>query len=561
MVAYCSGNTARGENFRARLTPFCKEDDNLESISAITQAALRWVAELGAANTLALLVIAAVLCVVLGASMWRSRQNRIAINASLEQEKAEHEAELLHLEHSFEVARSQYEARISGGKELLIETQDRLHTVEDVLHSEQREHQLAISQRDVAQEKNTRLPEMESQLQAVRQMLDGKTEQAAQAQVDIATLSAQLNQEQQNAADKLATLEQARHQLTKEFQHLASQIFHDNSEKLEKRSRQTLEIALSPLRDQLHQFKRQVEHVYDKETRERMSLLHEVNVLKELNLQMSSDAINLTNALKGDNKTQGNWGEVILERVLEESGLRKGKEYETQLHLKNEEGGKRAPDVVVHLPENKDIIIDSKVSLLDYERYCSSNDDAEKKKFLQAHLGSVNKHIQSLSLKAYEELEGVRSLDFVFVFIPIEAAFMLAFEHDQTLFQQAYERNVVIAGPTTLLATLRTVQNIWRYERQNKNAEVIARQAGGLHDQFVLVLESLEDMGRHIERTQTAYDSMLNRFTHGRGNLIDRAVKLEKLGAKTRKKIPSSISAVAETDDNIETVTLVDESD
>ncbi len=533
----------------------------MESISAITQAALRWIAELGAANTLALLVIDALLCVVLGVSLWRSRKKQKALSASLEQEKAEHEAQLLHLEHSFEVARSQYEARIGGGKELLIETQERLHTVEDVLNTEQRELQLVLSQRDIAQEKNTRLPEMEDQLQAVRQLLNGKTEQAAQAQVDIATLSAQLNQEQQNSVDKLATLEHARQQLTKEFQFLANQIFHDNSEKLEKRSKQTLETALSPLREQLHQFKRQVEHVYDKETRERLSLLHEVNVLKQLNLQMSDDAVNLTNALKGDNKAQGTWGEVILERVLEQSGLRKGKEYETQLHFKSEEGGKRAPDVVVHLPENKDIIIDSKVSLLDYERYCSSDDEAEKKQSLQAHLGSVNKHIQSLSVKAYEELEGVRSLDFVFVFIPIESAFMLAFEHDQALFQQAYDRNVIIAGPTTLLATLRTVQNIWRYERQNKNAEVIARQAGGLHDQFVLVLESLEDMGRHIERTQAAYDSMLNRFTHGRGNLIDRAVKLEKLGAKTRKKMPSSITAVADTDANIETVTLVDESD
>ncbi|MGI9283960.1 MAG: DNA recombination protein RmuC [Pseudomonadales bacterium] len=533
----------------------------MESITAITQAALRWVAELGAANTLALLVIDALLCVVLAISLWRSRQRQKELAAKLVQEKAEHEAELLHLEHSFEVARSQYEARIGGGKELLLETQQRLHTVEDALQTEQQEHHLAISQRDVAQEKNTRLPELESQLQQARELLDGKSEQVAQAHVDIATLGAQLNQEQQSSIDKLEVLEQARKRLTQEFQNLADRIFHDSSEKLEQRSKQTLETALSPLREQLHRFKRQVEHVYDKETRERLSLLHEVNVLKELNLQMSDDAINLTNALKGDNKAQGNWGEVILERVLEESGLRKGKEYETQLNLKTEEGGQRAPDVVVHLPEGKDIIVDSKVSLLDYERYCSSEDEAEKKKFLQAHLGSVNKHIQSLSVKAYEELEGVRSLDFVFVFIPIEAAFMLAFEHDQALFQQAYDRNVIIAGPTTLLATLRTVQNIWRYERQNKNAEVIARQAGGLHDQFVLVLESLEDMGRHIERTQAAYDSMLNRFTHGRGNLIDRAVKLEKLGAKTRKKLPSSLTAVADTDDSAEVVTLVDESE
>lgn len=533
----------------------------MDSITAIAQAAMRWVTDLGAANTLALLVVDALLCVLLAVSLWRSRRRQNELRAELAQEKAEHEAELLHLEHSFEVARSQYEARIGGGKELLLETQQRLHTVEDVLQTEQHEHYLAASQRDVAQEKNTRLPEIESQLQAVRQMLDSKTEQVAHAQMDIATLSTQLNQERQSSAEKLEVLEQARERLTHEFQNLANRIFHDNSEKLEQRSKQTLETALSPLREQLHQFKRQVEHVYDKETRERLSLLHEVNVLKELNLQMSDDAINLTNALKGDNKAQGTWGEVVLERVLEESGLRKGKEYETQLHLKTEEGGKRAPDVVVHLPDQKDIIIDSKVSLLDYERYCSSADETEKKKFLQAHIGSVNKHIQSLSVKAYEQLEGVRSLDFVFVFIPIEAAFMLAFEHDQALFQRAYDRNVIMAGPTTLLATLRTVQNIWRYERQNKNAEVIARQAGGLHDQFVLVLESLEDMGRHIERTQTAYDSMLNRFTHGRGNLMDRAVKLEKLGAKTRKKLPPSLQAIAETEDSAEVVTLADESE
>lgn len=533
----------------------------MDGISAIIQAALRWVTELGAANTLALLVIDALLCVVLAVSLWRSRKQKQELAARLELEKAEHEAAILHLEHSFEVARSQYEARIGGGRELLTETQQRLHDVEDALYSEQREHQRVASERDIAREKNTRLPELESQLQDARQRLEDKSEQAARAQVDIATLSAQLNQEQQNSAEKLEVLEGARQQLTEEFQNLANKIFHDSSEKLEQRSKQTLETALSPLREQLHRFKRQVEHVYDKETRERLSLLHEVNVLKELNLQMSGDAVNLTNALKGDNKAQGTWGEVILERVLEESGLRKGKEYETQLHLKTEEGGQRAPDVVVHLPEGKDIVIDSKVTLIDYERFCSSADEAEKKKYLQAHLTAVNKHIQSLSIKAYEELEGIRTLDFVFVFIPIEAAFMLAFEHDQNLLQQAYERNVIIAGPTTLLATLRTVQNIWRYERQNRNAEVIARQAGGLHDQFVLVLESLEDMGRHIERTQAAYESMLNRFTHGRGNLIDRAVKLEKLGAKTRKKMPSAITAIAETEDSAAIVPLVDESD
>ncbi|MGB5558535.1 MAG: DNA recombination protein RmuC, partial [Paracoccaceae bacterium] len=324
----------------------------MESVTAITQAALRWVTELGAANTLALLIVDALLCVVLAVSLWRSRQRQNQLRAELVLEKAEHEAELLHLEHSFEVARSQYEARIGGGKELLLETQQRLHTVEDVLQAEQQAHYLAVSQRDVAQEKNTRLPELESQLQAARQLLDGKTERVAQVQMDIATLSTQLKQERASAAEKLDILEQARERLTQEFQNLANKIFHDNSEKLEQRSKQTLETALSPLREQLHRFKRQVEHVYDKETRERLSLLHEVNVLKELNLQMSDDAINLTNALKGDNKAQGSWGEVILERVLEESGLRKGKEYETQLHLKTEEGGKRAPDVVVHLPES-----------------------------------------------------------------------------------------------------------------------------------------------------------------------------------------------------------------
>ncbi|MEH6551185.1 MAG: DNA recombination protein RmuC [Pseudomonadales bacterium] len=354
-------------------------------------------------------------------------------------------------------------------------------------------------------------------------------------QAEIASLISSLQHEKRSGTEKLRLLEDARARLTVEFENLANRIFEEKSEKFTSLNRRSLDQTISPLKDQIKEFKKRVEDVYDKESQQRQSLLSEIGHLKALNNQISEDAINLTKALKGENKTQGNWGEVILERVLEESGLRKGHEYDTQVNLVDDEGKRRAPDVIVHLPDGKDIVIDAKVSLLDYERYCKEEDEAIRSMSLKSHANSIRAHIKGLSRKSYEDLEGVRSLDFVLLFIPIEAAFLAAFEYDSQLFREAYDQNIIVVSPTTLLATLRTIQSIWRYERQNRNAEEIARQAGNLHDQIALVAEGLEDIGKHVARAGLAQEKTMRRLSEGSGNLVGRAQRLEKLGAKVNK--------------------------
>lgn len=358
----------------------------------------------------------------------------------------------------------------------------------------------------------------------------------ADYRAQLAALQSQLDQQRLQADEKIALLQNAKLQLTSEFENLANKIFEEKAQRFNQNSQQSLVGTLNPLREQLTEFKRKVEEVYDKESRERVSLAAELGQLKELNRQMSEDAHNLTRALKGDNKVQGNWGEVILERVLEESGLTKGREYETQVSLKSEHGQRR-PDVIVRLPEQRDIIIDAKVSLVHYEQYCSAEDDAERRQALKLHAASVREHIKGLSLKEYENLPEVRTLDFVFIFIPIEAAFLAAFEQDQAMFRDAYDKNVIVVSPTTLLATLRTVQSIWRYENQNKNAEEIARQAGAMHDKFVAFVDDIEKIGEHLQRASKSNEEALKKLSSGRGNLIGSTQRLASLGAKTKKSL------------------------
>lgn len=251
--------------------------------------------------------------------------------------------------------------------------------------------------------------------------------------------------------------------------------------------------------------------------------------------------MNLAQALKGNNKAQGNWGEVVLERLLEESGLQKGREYETQVSYTSEDGNRRMPDVIIHLPEKKDIVIDSKVSLSDYEKYCSSDDEQAQKLYLNAHVSSLRNHIKNLSVKDYERLTGVNALDFVFIFIPIEAAFLLALQQEPNLYREAYDKHIILVSPTTLLATLRTVENIWRYEKQNKNAEQIAKEAGALHDQFVMLLDAMDNIHNYLTKTQDAYNVARARLQTGRGNLVKRVDDIRRLGAKTKKRIDETL--------------------
>ncbi len=420
----------------------------------------------------------------------------------------------------------------------LSEMEGSLATCREHLHISQRD--LAVNADRVAQQAETLLANKASLSQHEQINSELKTELARQQSA--------YQHLQTATAEQIALLSDAKKQLTDQFEQLANRIFDEKSQRFQSHSREALEQQLKPFRDQLTEFRGRVDHIYSDENRERGELKEQLKNLQEMNRSISKEAQNLTRALKGDNKAQGNWGEVILERVLEESGLRKGHEYLTQQSFTDDSGKRRQPDVIVRLPDDKDIVIDAKVSLIAYERYCSSEDEGERQAFLREHAQSVKAHINGLSTKGYEHIEELRTLDFVFIFIPVEAAFMAAFEHDPELFRNAYEKNIIVVGPTTLLATLRTVQSIWRYERQNQNAEKIAKEAGALHDQFALVVQSLEDVGKHLDRGRDAFDKTMNRMTMGRGNLVGRVSRLEALGAKVKKTLPVALTDRADVD-------------
>ena len=390
---------------------------------------------------------------------------------------------------------------------------------------------------------------LEQQLNELKLELQTKQEHASQQQAEIAKLETQLREERKQAEEKLKLLDQAREQLNTQFQNLANQILEEKSKKFTEQNKENIDRVLNPLREQLGDFRRKVEDVYEKESKDRISLFHEIKHLKELNQQISTDALNLTNALKGQTQTQGAWGEVILERVLEGSGLHNGREYETQGSFTSEEGKRLRPDVIVHLPEGKDIIIDSKVSLVAYERYCSTDDDLQRQTALKEHIASLKAHIKGLSVKNYEDLPGVKSLDFVLLFVPIEAAFISAVENERDIFREAFDKNIIVVSPTTLLATLKTVHNIWRYEYQNRNALEIAEKAGNLYDQFVLFIQSMDDIGDKLSKANDAYETARKRLVDGKGNLVGRTEKLKKLGAKAKKSLNEKLLIEAKDDE------------
>lgn len=338
---------------------------------------------------------------------------------------------------------------------------------------------------------------------------------------------------EQNLNEKISLLVDSKQQMKLEFENLATKIFEEN----QKKSNLNLNQVLTSFKDQLDSFGKRVNDIYNDETKQRVSLLTEIKNLKELNNQISSDAINLTKALKGQNKTQGDWGEMILSSILEQTGLREGKEYNVQGSFSDAEGRRLRPDVIVHLPSKKDIIIDSKVSLNAYLTYCQSDDKIEKETASKELIKSINAHIKGLSSKKYESIEGVTTLDFVLLFIPIEGAFLLATSSDDTLFKMAFDNNIMLVSPSTLYVTLRTIENIWRNEHQNENAQLISKKAAELYDKFAGFVGDIEDIGIHLGRTQKSYDAAMNKLSIGNANLIRRAEEFLDLGVKPKKQI------------------------
>jgi DNA recombination protein RmuC len=480
------------------------------------------------------LVIIAISALIGGAIIaWLIMRPRIA--AAFEQGRAELMPELATIKDRFE----QREQTLTVTSQRLSEIELRVVELGDEKHE-------LDKQRAVAEQKEKRMQEVIKELEEKEQNLDQLRCQAADQKATIAELNTRIQAERKQAEEKLALLNEAKAELTNQFKILAQNIFEEKGTKFAEQNQIKLDALLNPLRDQLTDFKKKVDDVYVSEAKERASLKQELENLRLLNQQINQEAMNLTRALKGDKKAQGNWGELILERVLEQSGLRKGIEYETQGGFRDADNKLLKPDVIIHLPEGKDVVVDSKVSLSDYERYSSAEDEIEQIEALNTHVQAVRNHIDSLSGKDYSSLKGLRSLDFVLMFIPIEAAFTVAFRHDEKLFSDAFQRKIVVVTPTTLLATLRTIENIWRYERQNQNAQIIAKQAGAVYDKLRGFVEDMEKLGQQLNTVHNTYEDAMGKLTHGKGNLISQANRFVELGVKVKKVLPKSITKLSD---------------
>jgi len=356
-------------------------------------------------------------------------------------------------------------------------------------------------------------------------------------EADLREVTTRLESTQLHAEDKIRQMINSEQRLSEQFENLANRIFEQSNRRVDEQNRQSLNGLLSPLREQLDGFRRQVQDSFGQEARERHTLAHEIRNLQQLNAQMAQEAINLTKALKGDNKTQGNWGEVVLTRVLEASGLREGHEYQTQVSIETESRARMQPDVIVRLPQDKDVVIDAKMTLVAYERYFNAEDDYTRESALQEHIASVRNHIRLLGRKDYQQLPGLRSLDYVLMFIPVEPAFLLALDRQPELISEALKNNIMLVSPTTLLVALRTIANLWRYEHQSRNAQQIADRASRLYDKMRLFVDDMSSVGQSLDRAQDNYRQAMKKLASGRGNLLAQAESFRSLGVEVKREI------------------------
>nr|WP_275855613.1 DNA recombination protein RmuC [Sulfurimonas sp. MAG313] len=423
-----------------------------------------------------------------------------------------------------------------------------LHRLEEEKQRKESTFNQLESKFETLREENLGLQTILSGMEVEKDMFKEQANEGKALQVKLTSsvaesseLRVRLEEERSQNLEKLELLKNAEKEMSLQFSKLANDIFEQKSKVHAEQNKLQLDTILKPFKDQVDSFGKKIEANYITETKERHLLKDQIIQLRSLNERLSDDANNLTKALKGENKTQGNWGELILEKILENSGLREGKEYETQSSYKDEEGKRFQPDVLIHLPDDKDIIVDSKVSLVAYERYMNAPDDETRDKAKKEHVVSVRSHIKGLSEKRYEDLVGLRSLDFVLLFMPIESAYMLALEDDSSFFQETIKQNIMVVGPSTLLVTLRTIEYIWRNERQEQNAQEIAEKAANLYDKFVGFVEDMEKIGGQLSKTQSSYDEAMKKLSLGTGNLIKRTEDMKKLGIKTKKKIDKKL--------------------
>jgi len=473
-------------------------------------------------DPLSLAIGTVVALVPLLAGLW-SLQRRLA--------RAQGEQALLQerLEHA-QLSQAGLLAQLDDCRAELVEVSEIKVEQQTELAGLRRENELLQQERQIAREA----------AQSWNQQRERNEAELRRLTAECAALAAELQENRDNQQQRLDDLQGARNELRAQFSELATKIFDEREQRFAETSQQRLGQLLDPLKERIQAFEKRVDESYQQEARERFSLSKELERLQQLNQRLGDEATNLTRALKGQ-KTQGNWGELVLERVLEHAGLEKGREYHTQVSLKGAGGERFQPDVLIRLPGDRQVIVDAKVSLSAYQQYVAAADEPVRQQALKQHLISLRSHLKGLSGKDYQRLEGLHSLDFVLLFVPIEAAFAAALQAEPDLFREAFEQQVVIVSPTTLLATLRVIDSLWRQERQGQNAREIAERAGQLYDKFVAFVADLDEMGSRLQQLDKAYASARNKLVDGRGNLIGRVENLKLLGARASKSLPGEL--------------------
>ncbi|SMO40713.1 DNA recombination protein RmuC [Fodinibius sediminis] len=421
---------------------------------------------------------------------------------------------------------------------------------------DQEEAEALEQQREQAMQTISRLEErnenLGTQLRETEQDKKEAERRASEAEKQLAELKADYRNLKERLNEQKEEMKNLQDRFRDEFENLANKILEEKSQKFTEQNKEKLDQLLKPLGEKMEAFKNKVEETHKEDIKGRSSLEQHLKHLKEMNQHMAQEAKDLTRALKGESKTQGSWGEVILQRILEKSGLSKGREYEIQEHHTTGDGRRLYPDVVVHLPDEKRLVIDSKVSLTAYERFTSADEEAERNQALKQHITSLRSHVKGLSSKNYERLYGGNSPDFVLMFVPIESAFGVALQQDASLYYDAFDRNIVIVSPSTLLATLATIDSVWKQEYQSKNAQEIADRGGALYDKFVLFVESMKDIGQRIRQTRESYDEAMGRLSEGRGNVVRQVEMLRELGAKSSKTLPGELTEKKQVEDRKE---------
>lgn len=439
-------------------------------------------------------------------------------------------------------------ARQETERQLLMQSADqlrqereRLQQQLDTSQQQQKQNEAELRQLhgalSAAQEKLHHLDHWRNESEQLNRELRNQLEINSAQEAELREVTIRLEETKMAADEKQRLLVNSEQRLNAQFENLANRIFENSGRRVDEQNRQSLNGLISPLREQLEGFRRQVQESFGQEARERHTLSHEIRNLQQLNAQMAQEAINLTKALKGDNKTQGNWGEVVLSRVLEASGLREGHEYETQVNIQLEQNARMQPDVIVRLPQGKDVVVDAKMTLVAYERYFNSEDDAARELAISEHIAAIRGHLRQLSRKDYQQLPGLRSLDYVLMFIPVEPAFLLAIDRQPELINEALNQNIMLVSPTTLLVALRTISNLWRYEHQSRHAQRIADRAGRLYDKMRLFVDDMSAMGQSLDKAQESYRQAMKKLSEGRGNLIAQAESFRHMGVEVKRPI------------------------